>query len=359
MPERQWVAAVEEVARRWTEPEHPPRVAATERTLAAENRFTEEGLAFALNHAADLVARGGLRRWMGDTTLAVDQTIGVISRGRTPLEGFFEAAGASTVAERVLLSLAPPSPVLVARFFEEVGDEAGAARVAVLAESELLRRADAVMGRGTEEDLESWDQPLDERLLAPERRLLQPVRVGVAVIDGSEDRRARSGLAEDILLHEGGTPQSVRAVFAPAGLSPDRLLEAMAGFREVFPPHDATAGTLALRVAYLEALGISLAVGPGFLVTRGEFEVQEGAHLRWVEYDSLSDVAAQLREKDPRAVTISTSARIREELARLGLDQVAMLDFGDAHRPEPGQPPLSAHVPEFLRGLSEGWQELG
>lgn len=359
MSEHAWAAAIEKVARRWVDPEHPGRLAASARTLAAENRFTFEGLAFTLNHACDFISRGGLRRWLGEAVPVLDRSVGVLSRGRTPLEGLFEAAAAGLVAERVLIALSASSPALAAGFFEEVADEAGTSRVALVAEAELLRHADVVIARGTEQELAAWHRALDARELPGEQRLLLPVRLGVAVIDGTEDRRARSGLAEDLLLHEGGTPQSVRAVFAPAGLPPDPLLEALAGFREVFPPHAATAGTLALRAAFLEALGVSLALGPGFLVTRGDFEPQEGAHLRWVEYASLAEVAERLHACDPARLAVTASAKNRRALAEMGLAAPAMLDFGDAHRPRPGQPPLTAEVPELFRQLAQGRHARG
>jgi hypothetical protein len=360
MAEPEWSAALRRVAQHWTDPDYTPRQMAVERTLAAENHFTEESLAFVVNHGADFVARGGVDRWIGAEAPRTTLTVGVVSRGRTPFEGFFEAAAASLVADRVLVSLAPSSPTLLERFFDDVAAEAGERqRVRIVGESDVIQKADAVIATGTASEMAAWSDQLDVSNVPQDSRLLQAVRLGVAVLDGTEDRAALSGLAEDLLLHEGGTPQSVRVIFAPSGHSPDGVLAAMAGFREVFPPHDLTSGKLALRVAYLEALGMSLAVGPGFLVTRGEFEVQADAHIRWVEYDALDDVAARLAACSPGEMFLSTGEPLAAGLrARMG-PETPILGFGDAHRPEVGQPPLTPDLPNFLRNLAAGWLALG
>jgi hypothetical protein len=360
MAEHEWPTALRRVAQRWTDPDYPVRQMAVEHTLAAENHFTEESLAFVVNHGADFASRGGVERWIGAEAPRTTLTVGVVSRGRTPLEGFFEAVASSLVADRVLLSLAPSSPILLERFFDDVAGEAGERdRVRISGESDVIQRAKAVIATGTASEIATWSDQLDASDVSRDSRLLQPARLGVAVLDGTEDRAALSGLAEDLLLHEGGTPQSVRVIFAPRDHSPDGVLAAMAGFREVFPPHDLTSGKLALRVAYLEALGMSLAVGPGFLVTRGEFEVQDGAHIRWVEYDSLDDVAARLAACSPGEFFLATGDALAVPLRdRIG-SEIPILGFGDAHRPEVGQPPLTPDLPNFLRNLAEGWLALG
>lgn len=352
MPAASRALALRHVAQRWTDPDHPPRAMAVAETLAADNRFTVESLAFAVNHAADLVASGGIDSWLGDTP-AGEGVVAVISRGRTPLEGFFIAAAAVASGYRVRLALAAASPALLAAFLEEVGTEHGEEVAEAVPERAVMEGALAVLARGTESDLPGWRLRAEESGIDSKHTLLLPEGLGVAVVDGSEDRAALSGLAEDLLLHEGGTPENARVVFAPAELEPDALLEALAGFRELHPPHPHTDGSLAMQVGFLGAAKQPHAVGPGFLVSKNEeAEPQDGAHLRWTPYADPADVVATLTTRGDIAF-VAARPRVAEELRQRGLPAgVPVIGFGDAHRPVPGQPPMSPEVPALLARLA-------
>jgi hypothetical protein len=353
MPDAARARALRHVAQRWTDPEHPPRAEAVAETLAADNRFTEESLAFAVNHAADLVASGGLDAWLGEAP-AGEGSVAVIARGRTPLDGFFAAAATVASGCRARLAVSAASPALVAAFLDEVGAEVGEEVGSVVAEAQVMDGAVAVIARGNDAELASWRSRATDAGIPDERMVLVPEAAGVAVLDGSEDREALSGLAEDVLLHEGGTPESVRVVFAPAELEPDPLLEALAGFRELHPPHSGTDGSLAMQAGFLGAAKAPHAVGPGFLVSKNdEPEPQGGAHLRWTPYSDLDEVVQRIGGGS--IAFVAATQRVIEELRQRGLDaSVPVIGFGDAHRPVPGQPPLVPDVPALLARLGRG-----
>lgn len=340
---------VRTVAERWVEPEYPARAQAVDETLA-KSRFTAESVAFSVNHAADLIAREGLDAWVTQDPVPFSGAVGVLSRTGTPVEGLFESLAVLLAGCEVAIDA---RSAVVLAFLGEVLGGTGLEQARRPGESAVLEKATAVFGSGNEEDRAAWHARLDQRHVPRANRLLRPIRTGVAVLSGEESRADLSGLAEDMLLHEGGTPYSVRVVLAPAGHSPDALLSALAGFREVFPPHPETDGSLAMQVAFLEAMGRSLAVGPGFLLSRGDFEVQHGAHLRWVEYDDIGNVVAAVSELMPAELFVATAPATARLLDDAGLTPgTPILGFGDAHRPEVGQPPLTPDVPAFLGSLA-------
>ena len=162
------------------------------------------------------------------------------------------------------------------------------------------------------------------------------------VVDGSETDGEWIGLAEDLLLHDGRSPRSARLVWAPDGLSPDDLLDAMAGFRELFPARPDLDGTLQMPRAFLKAAGTAHAWAPGFMLSKGDPEPQPPGHVRWASYASLDEV----RTWAGGAPVIAGSA-ISEKWG-----DAPVIAPGDAHRP-----PLAGHRPEsdalaFLLGLS-------
>lgn len=347
-----WIRALEAVAGRWTDPDHPPRAEAAERTLAADNPFTEASVAFDVNVAAALVAEGRLAAWVRSAGVrgeGAEARVAVLSGGRTPTEGLLEAAAAAVAGHAVLLEGPDASPALAQAFFDEVAEEAGQARVRVVARPAVLVGADAVLGLANPDEQIAWSRAAERAGIAPERRLWMPAGWGVGVLDGRESRAELSGLAEDALLHEGATPRSVRLLWAPADLEPDPLLDTLAAFRATYPPHPRTEGRLRMPAAFLEATRQPMALGPGFLVSKGDPAPQPGAHLRWVPYVDLDDVTAWLRVQAPVGGFVATRPALAERMRAAGLP---VLGFGDAHRLEPGRPPLDAELLAFLRRLA-------
>jgi hypothetical protein len=170
-----------------------------------------------------------------------------------------------------------------------------------------------------------------------------PTGYSIGIIDGSEPDDVRHNLAEDALLHEGAPQRSLRIVWAPRDLTPDPMLQAMADFRGVFPAHESTPGSLEMRRAFLEAADQSHAYAAGmqFLVSRGDPEPQDGAHLRWSEYDELEDVGDWVAENAAEIDTVAVRPNLADRLPE-ALQPGALADLG-IRRMEPGhihRPPL-------------------
>ncbi len=302
-------------AHAWRDPEHPARAAAAAATLAAPNRFTEEGLAFALNHRMHQATEKALRTWVGNREVERPVEVGVVGGGDAPLAGWEAALGAFLLGHRVVVAPPDASPALLPALWAEVGGSGERVRFGPAAEA---RAAEAVIASKETDS-------------------------SVAVVGGREDAEALSGLAEDLLLHEGVGP-GPGVVWAPAGLAPDALLDALAGFRAFFPPHPDTDGTLALPSAFLASAKQPHATGPGFLVSKGDPEPQGPGHVRWAEYDDLSQVAGWLRAWPEGSFVVATP-----ELAQRLETALPVVVPGDAHRPALGErhPDLIG----FLAGL--------
>lgn len=313
--------AVAAAARAWREPEHPDRAAAVEATLAAPNRFTEEGLAFALNHAMHALTPEALRAWQGAGRAPEPRTVGVVLGASPPLSGLRAWLAVTLLGHRFVGTASEASSVLLPAFVRAA--EASLPERSRFVEADrLAEEAEAVVVA------EGAEMPEG---LAPELPVWhEEGGMGVAVLGGRESAEERSGLAVDVLLHEGTSSRSIHLAWAPAGLDPDPYLDALAGFREVFPPHPSTDGSLRMPAAFLEAAGQGHALGPGFLVSKGAPEAPEGAHLRWAEYASWEDVERWLRDHRSAVAFLVAGAALRRRLEGLGLPVV---EPGDAHRP--------------------------
>ncbi|MDX1529956.1 MAG: hypothetical protein R3362_00380 [Rhodothermales bacterium] len=327
MSQAQRIEAVAAAAESWRDPDHESREAAVEATLEAENRFTEEGLAFALNHFTHHVNRERLDRWLDGAAVQQPVTAGVAVTGEEPLGGAADLLAPYVLGHAVVASVPASSPALWPAFFEAVA-ECGGPPVRFVPSRALFDEAEAVAAVVEADVLDEWQARCERAGIPPTRRFLRPARYAVAVLDGREDRSERSGFAEDLLLHDGYGRQAVRVVWAPEEHAPDAMLEALAGFREVFPAHPDTHGSLAMPAAFLEAADVPRAQGPGFLVSKGEPEPQPPGHVRWSTYSQLGEVREWLRAHADAVEFASASARVREGLSA----PVPAAGPGDAHR---------------------------
>ena len=330
------IDALVTLAQAWQDPDHAPRADAVGAMLEGEARFTEESLAFALNHRMyQLGEKTLVADWLGADGAPEARTVGVTPAALDPLGGLAEAAAALVLGHAVVLEAATPP---VAAFADDLA-EALDGEVHTASRDALLDAADAWVLTYRAADAEDVTSDLASAPRPDVRVDAQAIRESVVVLDGQEDREALSGLAEDLLLHEGMAPGTPRVVWAPAGMPPDALLNALAGFREHYPPHPDTDGTLALPTAFLVAAKQSHATGPGFLVSLGAPEPQAAGHIRWAEYEAWEEVGAWLRTRPELRVVASPSVR-----ERLG-GSVPTVLLGDAHRPG-----LDRGLPAFLRG---------
>ena len=169
------------------------------------------------------------------------------------------------------------------------------------------------------------------------------------VLDGRESAEEQERLAEDVLLHEGYGPCRVAVIWAPRDLDPDPYLEAFAHFRGVFPTHTTTPGRLKMQQAFLDATGTPNAYGDGleFLMSKGVPEVQPPGHVRWSEYESLSDVAAWLDAHNPDVWHLAAGTSVRRHLTTTP----PATRLGEAHRPGLDRQPGGHDTVAFLEGL--------
>jgi hypothetical protein len=214
---------------------------------------------------------------------------------------------------------------------------------------DTLSASGALIASGSDETMARVRERALKGRLEPERLLLRGHRFGVAVLDGQESGEERIGLAEDMLLHEGLGCRSVAIVFAPAGGSPDPLLEAMAMFRNTFPSHPESKRILSLQHDYLQAVETPHAYGDEFefLLSKGDPEAQRPPHVRWSEYASLDEVRSWLDARQNVVQVVVASGRIREEVGagHRGISP------GNAQRPSLGWGPDGVRTAAFLRGL--------
>ena len=340
-----WIRAISDAAAAWRDPEYPAREAAVKAMLEAPNRFTEEGLAFALNHRMHQLRPKALRDAFARPQASAPQTVGVVCSGEMPLDGLAAVLAVVLAGHRAVVALAPESPALLPAFFGSVADVADseAESVRFVSLDALFEEADVLVASGEEEVLDDLASRAEAAGIPAARRWLRRQGFAVAVIDGSEDAEARSGLAEDLLLHEGIGPRAPKVVWAPAGRGPDRLLDTLAGFRELYPPHPDTEGSLRMATAFLVAAKQPHATGPGFLLSKGDPAPQGPAHIRWAEYAKLDDVSEWLRtHREAIDFVVATD----EVGAQLETD-APLVAPGDAHRPGLGEDGLAA----FLAGL--------
>ena len=331
MTQADGIRAITDAAAAWRDPAYPAREAAVKATLEAPNRFTEEGLAFALNHLTHLLRPGLLRDLLGDGTASESRTVGVVCPANVPLGGLSDMLAAFLLGHRVVVSTAPASPAILPGFVASVVDmldeSVDLVRFAPL--DALFAEADALIASGEAEEMNDLAGRANAAGIPSTHRLLRRDGFVVAVIDGSEDAGARSGLAEDLLLHEGVSPRSAKVVWAPDALPPDAILDTLAGFRELYPAHSDTDGALRMPTAFLSSAKQPHATGPGFLLSKGDPAPQGPTHIRWATYDTLGDVTEWLRAHRDEIDFVVATESVGEQLDTT----LPLVALGDAHRP--------------------------
>ncbi len=336
--------AVATAARAWIDPDCEDRARAVEETLRAPNAFTEEAVAFAVNQQMALLTEEALAAWLRNRSAPSPGAVGVLNAGNVPLAGLQDFLATVLAGHRYMGTVSSKSPALLPAFVRDVRRFEPEIDADFAPLVDLLRAADALVATGSDETIASLQA---RTVLPPDRRLFRGHSFAAGVLDGKEGEETYERLAEDILLHEGFGCRNVAVLWAPRGLSPDGLLEAMARFRGVFPAHETTAGRLAMQRALLEAVGASHAYGEGleFLVSRGEPEAQSPGHLRWVEYDDLAEAETWLAEQ-PVQLAVAEE-RVQNRIAFEGLCLVP----GEAQRPALAWRPDGVDTVDFLSSL--------
>ncbi|MFB6274353.1 MAG: hypothetical protein ABEL51_15835 [Salinibacter sp.] len=337
-----------EVAARWREPDHPPREQAVADTLEAPNRWTEEALDYALNRWMQRLTLEGLSGWLGDVDADEPSPVGVLHGAADPLEGLRDAVAIWASGHTYLGHVPEASPTLLPAFAGDVAAQADV-EAEFVAEEVLLERATAIMAQPARDEVEAQREQCATHGFSADRRLLRPARRAIAVLDGHENDEARGGIAEDLLLYEGGGHRRLAQVWGPTDLSPDAYLEAMARFRGVFPAHEDTPGALQMQKAFLEAQDEPRAYAEGleFLVSKGDPEFPEPhGHVRWTEYDNLDEVDAWIQEHWEALYAVVARESLHDQLP----DAWPLRTPGDLHLP-PLDDEEGTAIAEFLRSL--------
>lgn len=349
MSESGLIEAIAETAGDWRDPEFPPRDDAVTETLEAENSFTEEAVAFAVNQQMALLTVEGLRRWIRNRHASDRQTIGVLNAGNIPLVGLQDFLAVILTGHRYRGTISSKSPALLPAFVRDLGRRCSNLAAEFASAKDVFAAADAVIATGSDDTVQWVIAQCGAHDIPPERRLLRGHSFSVAVLDGLESDDDYERLAEDVLLHEGFGCRNIAVIWAPRDLRPDDMLNAFARFRGVFPAHEGTPGRLAMQQAFLEAVDQPHAFGEGleFLVSRGEPDVQPPGHVRWSEYEDIADVNSWLERHSDRVQYVVARASFDEEL----LAAASFLPLGEAQRPALDWCPGNIDTVGFLIGL--------
>lgn len=294
------IKAISAVAARWQDPEYAVRAEAVERMLAGPKRFTEEGLAFAINHLMHHITEEVLAAHV-DAKGGDEHTFQVNVANEAPLALCPALLAVVLSGHRAQFRVKESSACLVRAFWNEISEEAGDVWVSVDEEGESDRTIPVIA--------------------------ISAYRT-IAILDGNEKRQERENLAEDVLLHDGQADENVALIWAPLEVLPDRYIHTFAEFRSIFPAHDRTMGALKMQQAFLKAQNTPHAYGEGleFLMSKGAPKIQPEGHVRWVAYTSLQEVEAWLRANTPHIASVVSRKPF------LDVPDVQHLDVGMAHR---------------------------
>jgi len=328
-----------ETTKQWSEPHHPPREEATAQTLEADNRFTEESIAYAINHFASTVTEDSVEKWTdGFPSASPDDRrwIGVVNGGQTPSDGFRDLVAVLLSGGRYVGTRPDASPHLLSAFVDDLKSRVDDLLASFAPADVLVERADGIIAEvGDESEEENVRSLCNEAGVPESRRLIRPASFSVAILDGNESEDEREDLAEDMLLHQGFGRRRAAVVWIPEGMSPDPYFQAMAQFRAVFPAHDDTPGALQMQQAFLEARDAphAYAAGLEFLVSRGAPEPQSPGHVRWSEYDALDDVAEWTSSTDAPLYAVVAREQLHARLSDAVPEGIPLLPPGRVHRP--------------------------
>lgn len=329
-PFEQRVDALLAVATAWKSPDYPARAKAVANTLGAANRFTEESIAFAINQAMHSANPTALRRWTEERGATVPGRVGLWVGDPTPMAGWRPLLAALLAGHDVTVRTSSASPALLPALANSYEDALGEVGVVEFDQDWVDDNdaPDAVLALGSDEEMAVLAQRCDALGIPPQARWLRGDQLTVAVVGADSSEEELIGVAEDVWLHGGAGPDSVRVLWAPEGQSPDAHLDAFSSFQELFPPHPDRNGALEMPRAFLKASKSSYAWGDGFLVSKGDAAPQGEGHLRWAEYNDLSDVDEWIQAQDGRIRLVAAPA-IAQGLAFTG----EVVAPGDSHRP--------------------------
>ena len=298
----------------WCDPDHPPRAAAVEKTLAAPNRWTDAALEHALNRWMQCLTVERLTEWLGEERPTASVQVGVLHAETEPIAGLRDALAVWALGHSYVGHVPNSSPALLPAIAEALRDRGLNVQAQFTGAEAVYEAAEALVAEPDSQ--EEVHEKCEEAGIPGGRRLIRPPVYSVGVVDGHESEDEMGRLAEDMLLYEGQGRRRLALLWAPRDHSPDEYLEAMAHFRGLFPAHEDTPGTLQMQQAFLEARDQPHAYADGleFLMSRGEPEVQRAGHVRWTEYDDLEDLADWLADREDAIYSVIARSDLHDRL---------------------------------------------
>ncbi|NBC01862.1 MAG: hypothetical protein GVY15_13510 [Bacteroidetes bacterium] len=323
------ISALTAAAADWREPDHPAREDAVSRALAADNQCTAEALAFTINQRMHTLTGEALTAWAAKIPQATTpQSVVLVDRGVTPLATFHLWIALVLAGHNVHYHPPKAFPALLPAIATAVGGYLGTAVLSVIEDTEEVQSFKSVIAKST---IKAKSAAVNTK------RSKDNVGISIAIVGTEPTDEVWEGLAEDALLYDGAGDTAPRLLFAPATLGPDAFLDACAHFRAVYPAHRDTPGRLKMQQAMLEALNVPHGYSDdlGFLVSKGEAEIQSPGHIRWVPYTSADDITSQL----PSSVNLMVVADgTAQDIGRV-TPEVPVICPGTAHRP-----PVEGHL---------------
>jgi len=324
------ISALTAAAADWREPDHPEREGAVARALAADNRCTAEALAFTINQRTHTLTGEALTAWAAKIPQATTpQSVVLVDRGVTPLATFHLWIALVLAGHNIHYHPPQAFPALLPAIAKAVEGYLGTAVLSLIADLKHVQHFKSVIAKSSVRLMAHMQQ---------EEETGNEPGASIAIVGAKPTDEVWEGLAEDALLYDGAGDTAPRLLFAPATLGPDAFLDACARFRAVCPAHRDTPGRLKMQQAMLEALDVPHGYSDdlGFLISKGEAEIQTPGHIRWVPYTSVDDITSQLPSSVNCMVIPDNTAR---EIGRL-IPEAPILCPGTAHRP-----PVEGHLP--------------
>ena len=349
------VSSIVAVGRRWASPDYPLRAQAVEETLGCPNRFSLEAITFALNQQFSLLDEHRLRTWLGRRQAETPLAVGVLNAGNVPLAGLQDLLAVLMCGHSYFGTVSSKSPMLLPAFVDDLVSEYDGVTAVFAPVEDVVEAVDAIIAAGSDGTIDWVLESCRAAGIHSRNQLLRGHTYSVGVVGRDEPARVWSGLAEDILLHEGLGCRNVSILWAPRDSSPDELLSEMARFRAVFPGHSRTIASLKMPIAFASASGNPSAHADdgSFLVTKGPAEPQQPGHLRWVEYDKIAEVELALDRIIDRIQVLVCPEYIALRTSRSPLT----IRPGFAQRPSLDWQPSGRDTMDFLCNLESDASE--
>lgn len=348
---RRIARAIADVARQWIT-DSDSRVSAVRDTLRADNTFTPESVAFAIQQQCAILHEDALISWAGKEPVERVCTVCVLNAGNIPFVGLQDFLAVLLTGHAYVGVVSSRSPFLISAFASDVALESSGLDVSFHTLSDALARADSIIATGADATMTKIQERAYEAGISTSRQLVRGTRTGIAVLSGLEDQADLKLLAGDMLMHDGYGCRSVSIVFSPIGSGLEALSNACSAFRESVPPHPASERTASREVRFLKATRQVFQSGPGFAIIESEPVTRAPGLISFVEFDDIRVVKKWLAENKERIQLVVRSERT--PVPQLGVELDA---FGTAQTPGLSWCPDRVSTIAFLRGLNATHRE--